>query len=128
MAAPSPLPADLVRAVAAYDRATVAGDAAALAGIVTDDYVLVNSDASVQGKASYLADFHVPGFRIERYRLTRPIARVSGDAALTGGLLRLGWIQAGRRHARTLRIAHWWVRRGGRWRLAYTQLTRVADH
>lgn len=124
--AAAPVPSDLARAVAAYDRATVAGDTAALARLVRDDYLLVNSDASVQRKASYLADFRVPGFHIDRYALTRAFARATGDAALTGGLLRLGWTQAGRRHARTVRIAHWWIRERGRWRLAYTQLTRVS--
>lgn len=125
--APAALPAGLARAVAAYDRATVAGDTAALARLVTDDYVLVNSDASVQGKASYLADFRVPGFRIDRYRIEQPLVQVNGAAALTGGLMRLSWTQAGARHARTLRIAHWWVRHAGGWRIAYTQLTRVSD-
>src|SRR4051812_38671970 len=61
------LPADLARALEAYNHATVENDTEALAALVTEDYVLVNSDASVQGKASYLADFRAPGFKVDPY-------------------------------------------------------------
>lgn len=45
---------DLALAVKAYDRATTAGDTATLSEIIADDYVLVNSDASVEDTAQYL--------------------------------------------------------------------------
>jgi ketosteroid isomerase-like protein len=120
-------PADLVEAVRAYDRATIANDIDALAEIVADDYMLVNSDASVQGKRDYLADFNLPGFHIDPYVMQEPVQRVLGDAALTGGRLHLSWTQDGERHTRQLRIIHVWTRQGGRWRIAYTQLTRIAE-
>ncbi len=123
---PSPPPAaDLARALDAYHRATVRNDTSALAALVTDDYLLVNSDASVQDKASYLADFAVPGFQVEPYEIERPFARVHANAALTGGTFRPHWTQDGRRQSRRLRAAHFWVRPDGRWRIAHTQLTRV---
>lgn len=108
-----------------YDQATMRSDVAALAALVTDDYMLVNSDTSVQDKSSYLADFRVPGFRIDPYVIEQPFQRIIGDAALTGGLFRLGWTQDGRRQSRRLRVVHVWTRQAGRWRIAYTQLTRV---
>jgi ketosteroid isomerase-like protein len=126
-AAPARLPPDLERALEAYHRATTGNDTATLAALVTDDYVLVNSDASVQDKASYLADFTVPGFKLDPYEVERPIYSVRGDAALTTWIFRLGWTQAGRHQSRRLRIAHFWVSEQGRWRIAYTQLTRIAD-
>jgi ketosteroid isomerase-like protein len=119
------LPADLAEALAAYDRATFSNDIPALREIVADDYMLVNSDASLQDKASYLADFAAPGFRMEPYVMQAPVAKVWNDVALTGGLMPLAWTQDGVGHSRMLRIAHVWVRGGGRWRIAYTQLTRV---
>ncbi|MES2055514.1 MAG: nuclear transport factor 2 family protein [Pseudomonadota bacterium] len=121
------LPADLSRALDAYNRATIGSDIAALAAIVTDDYMLVNSDASVQSKDSYLADFAVPGFRLDPYVVEQPVYKVYGDTALTGGVFRLNWTQDGSRHDRRLRIVHFWVKRGDRWRISYTQLTRVPD-
>jgi ketosteroid isomerase-like protein len=125
-AASSNLPADLARALDAYHHATTGNDTATLAGLVTDDYVLVNSDASIQGKASYLADFAAPGFRLEPYEVEQPIYSVGADAALTAWTFRLSWTQDGRRQSRRLRIAHFWVREQERWRIAYTQLTRIA--
>jgi ketosteroid isomerase-like protein len=126
-AAPTPLPADLAQALEAYHRATTSNDTRALAALVTEDYVLVNSDASIQDKASYLADFAVPGFKLDPYEVERPIYRVRGDAALTAWTFRLSWTQDGRHQSRRLRIAHVWVSEQGRWRIAYTQLTRIAD-
>ncbi len=126
-AGPAPLPASLAHALDAYHRATVGNDTTTLAALVTDDYVLVNSDASVQDKGSDLADFTVPGFKLDPYEVERPIHSVRSDAALTAWVFRLSWTQDGRRQSRRLRLAHFWVREQGRWRIAYTQLTRIAD-
>lgn len=124
---PAAMPAGLARALDAYNRATIRNDTATLAGLVTDDYLLVNSDATTQGKRSYLADFAAPGFRIDPYTIEQPIWRVHGDAAMTGGIVPLSWTQDGRHQSRRLRIVHFWVRQDRRWRIAYTQLTRIPN-
>ena len=121
------MPAELAAAVAEYRRATMDSDIAVLSALVADDFILVNSDSSLQAKPSYLADFRLPGFKIDRYVMEQPAHAVWGDTALVRGLLHLAWTQGGTKHARVLRIAHVWNRRDGRWRLAYTQLTRVPD-
>lgn len=100
------LPADLAQAVDAHNRATIAKDIGALGALVTDDYLLVNSDATTQDKSSYLADFEKPDFRIEPFTIEQPIARVDGDTAVTGGLMALRWTHAGRQESRRLRIAN----------------------
>ena len=119
------LPADLAQAVEAHNRATMDKDIAALGALVTDDYLLVNSDATTQDKLSYLADFEKPDFRIDSFTIEQPAYRIHGDTAMTGGVVTLGWTLAGRHESRRLRIAHMWVKQGGRWRIAYTQLTRI---
>lgn len=121
------LPADLARAIDAYDRATVSNDVATLGELVAEDYLLVNSDSSVQGKQSYLDDFKLPGFKVDPYVVQQPVLKLWGDTALMGGLLHLSWIQDGERHRRMLRVAHVWVRQDGRWQMQYTQLTRVPE-
>ncbi len=121
------LPADLAQAWEDYDRATVGKDVARLAALVTDDYLLVNSDSSVQDKKSYLTDFSLPGFKLDPYEIEQPLQKFWGDAALTGGVFTLGWTQAGRHQTRRLRVAHVWSKKDGRWRIAYTQLTRVPE-
>lgn len=121
------LPPDLAKAVNAYDQATLRNDIATLGELVTDDYVLVNSDTSLQDKQSYLDDFRRPGFKVDPYVMEQPVHKVLGDAAVTGGVFRLGWTQDGMHQSRMLRVAHVWVRDNGRWRITYTQLTRVPE-
>lgn len=121
------LPRDLAQAVAAHHHATARNDVGTLDSLVSDDYLLVNSDTSVQDKHSYLADFKVDGFSVEPYVIEQPFQRIWGEAALTGGLQHLVWTQDGRRQSRWLRVAHVWTRNQGRWRIVYTQLTRVPE-
>ncbi|WP_046659573.1 nuclear transport factor 2 family protein [Lysobacter capsici] len=121
----SELPPDLAKAVADYDRAQVGNDVAVLARLVDDDYVLVNSNASVENKQQFPADFHLPGFKIEPYVLRERIQKVWGDGAVIGGLLDLSWTQDGRHHSRRLRVSYVWAKRDGRWMATYGQVTRV---
>src|SRR5688572_8535494 len=44
------LPPDLAESVRTYDQATLRNDIAALGALVADDYLLVNSDTTVQNK------------------------------------------------------------------------------
>jgi ketosteroid isomerase-like protein len=120
-------PPDLVRAVEDYNDATVHKDIAKLTELTTDDYMLVNSDSSVQEKASYLADFRAPGFTLDPYKTEQNFYRVHGDSAITGWRFHLTWTQDGKRQDRRLRMVHSWVKQDGRWRIEYTQLTRVPD-
>ena len=121
------LPADLARAVRDYDQATLHNDVATLSSLVADDYVLVNSDASVENKQQYLADFNLPGFKIEPSVREQPVEKAWNDAAVVGGLVHLRWTQDGTRQARVIRIAHVWALRDGQWRLTYTQVTRAPN-
>ena len=120
------VPADLARAVQDYDHAQVAGDTAALGRLVTDDFVLVNSNGSVEDKRQFLADYHLPGFKIEPYVLREKVEKVWDGGAVMGGLLRLHWTQDGRRQSRLLRIAYVWKKAGGRWCVTYAQVTQAA--
>jgi len=120
-------PPDLVRAVHESNEATIHKDIAKLAELTTDDYMLVNSDSSVQSKDSYLADFRAPGFTLDPYETEQVFYRAHGNTAITGWRFHLTWTQDGKHQARSLRIVHSWVKQDGRWRIEYTQLTRVPD-
>jgi ketosteroid isomerase-like protein len=126
-AAADALPSELRRAIEMFDRAQVSADTATLADLVTEDYVLVNSDATIDRKAKYLADFLLPGLRMEPYVIEGRIEKAWGDAAVVFGLQRLFWTQDGVRQQRVLRIVHVWTRRSGRWRVTHTQLTRIPE-
>jgi ketosteroid isomerase-like protein len=122
-----PLPPDLRRAIEVFDRAQVNADTATLARLVTEDYVLVNSDATIDRKAKYLSDFLLPGLRMEPYLIEQRVEKAWGDAAVVFGLQRLAWTQDGTRHQRDLRIVHVWTKRSGRWKVTHTQLTRIPE-
>lgn len=119
------LPPDLAKAVKDYDQARFNNDIPELERLVSDDYVLVNSDATVENKEKVLADHGLPGFRIDPHVLEQPVEKVWDNAAVIGGLARLGWTQDGRHQTRLVRIAHVWAKRNGRWQATYTQVTRV---
>jgi ketosteroid isomerase-like protein len=119
------LPPDLAKAVQDYDRAQVHNDTATLERLVADDYVLVNSNATVENKQQFLADFSLPGFKIDPYVVEQPVAKVWGNAAVTGGLVHLSWTQDGKHQTRLLRIAYVWEKRNGQWQATYAQVTRV---
>ena len=121
------MPPELAEALSEYRQATMRSDIATLSNLVADDYILVNSDSSLQAKQSYLDDFKLSGFKIDRYVMEASAQTVWGDTALVRGLLHLAWTQDGARHSRVLRIAHVWTRHHGHWQIAYTQLTRVPD-
>lgn len=121
----SGLPADLARAVKEYDEAQFHNDVSTLARLVTDDFVLVNSDASVENKEQFLADFRLPGFKIDPYVREQPVEKVWGDGAVIGGLVHLSWTQDGKHQTRALRVAYVWEKRDGRWRATYAQVTRL---
>ncbi|HEV7703912.1 MAG TPA: nuclear transport factor 2 family protein [Gemmatimonadaceae bacterium] len=119
------LPPDLAAALNSYDRAHYESDLARLDSLVTDDYVLVNSDASVENKEQFLADFRLPGFKIEPYTREQSINKVWNDGAVTAAVVRLSWTQDGSKHTRALRYADVWMKKNGRWRVTFTQVTRV---
>jgi ketosteroid isomerase-like protein len=119
------LPADLAAALNSYDRAHYDSDLPRLDSLVTDDYVLVNSDASVENKDQFLADFRLPGFKIEPYVREQPLNKVWDSGAVTAATVRLSWTQDGTKHTRVLRYADVWVKKNGRWRVTFTQVTRV---
>lgn len=121
------LPVDLTKAIQDYQQAQVQNDVASLDHLVTDDFVLVNSDSSVQNKKSFLEDFNKPGFKLEPYVLQERVEKFWSDAAVVGGVMVLKWTQDGKQQSRRLRIVYVWMKKDGRWQTTYAQLTRVPE-
>lgn len=127
LAPPAELPSDLARAAREYDQAQFRNDVSALARLVADDFVLVNSNATVENKEQFLADFNLPGFRIDPYVVEEPVQTVWDGGAVLGGLVHPRWTQDGKHQTRTLRVAYVWAKRSGRWQVRYAQVTRVPE-
>jgi len=119
------LPPDLAKAVKEYEQAQFRKDVPTLERLVTEDFMLVNSDSTLQSKQEFLADFHRPGLKLHPYAMEQRTQTVWGDAAVLAGLVRLSWTQDGKHQTRQLRMSYVWARRNGRWRITYEQLTRV---
>lgn len=119
------LPPDLASAARAYDQAQFRNDTQTLSRLVADDFVLVNSDATVENKQQFLADFSLEGFKIDPYVMEEPVSNAWGDAAVVGGLVHLRWTQDGKHQARVVRVVYVWAKTGDQWRARYAQVTRV---
>jgi ketosteroid isomerase-like protein len=119
------LPPDLAEAVRAYDAAQVQSDRAALQRLLADDYRLANSAGQVQDKAAFIADQTAPGYRLQPFTVEEPYQRLAGDVALLGGAATLAGTDGGKPYSVRLRFLDVWQKRDGRWRVVFTQATRV---
>jgi ketosteroid isomerase-like protein len=119
------LPEDLAQALNEYYQAEMSNDIDALNRLLADDYMVVNSDASVEDKQKTLANFATPGFKVDPYVFEERVERVWENAAIISGRVRLGWTQGGRHQTRLLHMTYVWAKRDGRWQATFTQVTRV---
>ncbi len=119
------LPPALAQAAAAYDRAQVDGNRAELERLLAEDYRLVNGTGEVETKAQFVAESVAPGFKLDRFAVTAPVETVWRDGAVLAGEVRLTGIGDGRRFAAHIRFADVWARRDGRWRVVFTEVTRL---
>ena len=119
------LPADLERAVHAYDEAQVRPDRAVLERLLAPDYVLQNSAGKVQDRASFIADQLAPGYSLQPFRIEEPVQKVMGDVALLGGVATLQGLDGGQPFTARLRFVDVWQKRGRRWVVVMTQATRA---
>jgi hypothetical protein len=119
------LPPDLAAAAKAYDQAQMNSDKAELERLLAPDYVLHNSQGLVQDKQSFIADSTAPGFHMNPFTIDEPVERVMGDVALLGGVGTLSGTDGGKPFTVRLRFMDVWQKRGGKWRVIFTQATRA---
>jgi hypothetical protein len=117
------LPAALSRALRNYDRAHFKKDTRTLSELTSSGYMVLNSNSYLEAKARFLADFRVPGFKIDPYVRTKDWNYVWNDAAITVGVVKLRWTQNGQMHAKLLRYTDVWRKHRGRWEVTFTQVT-----
>jgi len=125
VAASAALPADLAKAAHDYDQAQVASNKAELERLLADDYVLHNSGGQVQDKASFIADQLAPGYKLEPFTVEEKVEKVMGNAAILGGVARAKGTSGGEAYDVRLRFVDVWEKRGGAWKVVFSQATRV---
>jgi hypothetical protein len=129
-AAPMPaypgVPADLAAAAAAFDRAQVTSDGAALARLLADDYLLINSQDQREDKAQFIADYTAKGFSMEPFAIDDQVIKVWSDGAVLGGAVTMKGLSEGKPYSVRIRFSDIWAKRGGKWQVIYTHANRVA--
>jgi hypothetical protein len=121
------IPADLKAALRDFDRAHCESDIPTLERLTSANYQVLNSNISRENKREFLADFRLPGFKIDPYERQQEDNVAWNDAAVTAGVVLLNWTQDGVHQARRLRYVDVWRRHAGRWQVTFTQVTRVPD-
>jgi len=119
------LPPALAKAVAAFDRAQMEGDGAALAGLLADDYVLFNSRGRVEDKTAFIHDYTAPGTSMKPFTVEDEVVRHWPGGAVLGGVVTLEGTSEGKPYKVRLRFADIWAQHDGRWQVVFTQATRV---
>lgn len=119
-----PLPPDLAKAAADYDHAQIHNDGPALRRLLADDYTLVNGGAEISTKVEFVRDSTAPGFSLQPYVVRHAVNRVWSDGAVLSGEVELRGTDGGKRFASHARFADVWAKRGGRWQVVFTEVTR----
>jgi hypothetical protein len=120
----APLPADLGQAAKAYDQAQLTADPGALGRLLADDYLLVNGAGGNETKAQFIAELTDPDYRLGPFSVEDSITRVWADGAVLGGVTTLRGTDHGKAFSAKVHFADVWAKRGGRWQVVYTQITK----
>lgn len=107
------------KANAAYDRALIAGDAAALAKIYADDFTIIDDDGAIHGKRNQIEFMTEKVDLIDARSDDIKIAPLGPDAALITGRLRGRYRMDGKEATFTERYTTVWVRKGREWKVRH---------
>ncbi|HET6431787.1 nuclear transport factor 2 family protein [Dyella sp.] len=124
--APHPsLPPALAEAVAAFDQAQIRADGAALERMLAADYVLFNSQGTVENKRDFIRDYTAPGFSLKPFTVEQEVVRQWPGGALLGGVAVLEGTSGGKAFRVRLRFADIWCLRDGHWQVIHTSAMRM---
>jgi len=119
----SDLPPDLAKAALAYDEAQLTNDGAALNRLLADDYKLISRAGTVLNKAQFVTHSTDPNFKLLPFTIEQPLHTVWTDGAVLGGKVNYRTLDHGKEGAQLLLFADIWAKRGGNWRVVYTQVS-----
>jgi uncharacterized protein (TIGR02246 family) len=114
--------------LAAHDRriaATVAGDVAGLAAMMTDDLTYTHSSGVVESKAEFLDGLRNGKYVYREIAAAERKVRVHGDAAIVSGPCHVVIEPGGRRTELDLYFTELYVKEAGGWRMALWHSTRL---
>jgi hypothetical protein len=119
------VPPDLAKAAYFYDDAQMSQNGKMMNAILADDYKLIGGSGSVEDKQHFIADVVDPKFKQLPITIEEPLHIVWKDGAVLGGLVHNKWLQDGKPGSATMRFGDVWAKRDGKWRVVYTEVTRM---
>jgi len=105
--------------------ATVAADVPALSRLFTDDMTYTHSSAVVDTKAQFLEGLRAGKYQYRSITPEERAVRLYGDAAVVVGIVHVTVVTGGKENDLRLRFTEIYVKRGGAWKLALWQSTRI---
>jgi ketosteroid isomerase-like protein len=128
---PKPLssdPAEEIRALeAAFDEAIVRSDVSVLDKMTSDDFTLISLNGQLHAKAEVLKYFATHASEYEYRKTDELTVRMYGDAAVVIGRTTQTVQENGKDRSDAYRFTRLYIRKKGRWLLAASQPTRVAE-
>ena len=114
--------------LAAHERrrtATLAGDAAAVGSMMTDDLTFTHANAVVETKAEFLDALKTGRYQYKSITDEERGVRVHGDAGIVSGTCRIVVTASGNDLDISVRFTELWVKEGGAWRMLLWHATNV---
>jgi uncharacterized protein (TIGR02246 family) len=124
-AAPGGVEAEIRAVEDARRRAYLAGDYAAVADMLADDFFLTNAQGVVRDKAGVVALFRSGDMKVQSLEFKDVVVRVQGAVAVVTGRSTALESFRGEDRSGDQRFTRVYVKRDGRWLLWVYQLTRV---
>lgn len=108
-----------------YDRALIAGDAAALENTYTADYSIIDDDADIHGRQDQIRMMTQVVDLLEARSDDVKITPLGPDSALLTGRLNGRYRVAGEENTFTERYTSVWVRQDGEWKIRHEHASLV---
>lgn len=118
-----------LRAIAdRFDRAQLTGDRATLDRMIADDFILIGSGGTHEGKQAFIAGFTDPDVRFDPATIEdRYFLPLGPDAGIVGGDVVLRGVASGKPFASHIRFSDTYRRIGGAWKAVHVEATKVPD-
>jgi uncharacterized protein (TIGR02246 family) len=107
-------------------RAYLAGDYAAVAGLLADDFFLTNAQGVTRDKAGVVALWRSGDMKVQSLAFSDVVIRAAGPVAVVTGQSAVVETFKGEDRSGDQRFTRVYVKRDGRWLLWIYQLTRVS--
>lgn len=118
--------ASILEAADTFDRIQLAKDEAAMERMILDDFIFIDGSGKRFGKTDFIAGWTSPGDSFDPITLIdRTVTPLGRDAAVVSAETSLCGSSDGTRFCRRMRFSDTFIRVGGKWRVAFVQVTRI---